>query len=214
MKKTASAHGLFFFAATLWLSLIAGSAAAVPVVVGEIAGETGGIALVVDAFQFEMAIFPEPEPSELRFTLWEGLVLDAGDVGQEFRVDAATDGHFAGFVAALSDNQTSLIAWYTAFVFPGSELSSDAGYDTQIFAPPPIQGNVDLAGIEIRALAFRLDELVLATPGRDLNGDHIWTDYSWRGSLLVYAVPEPCGAMLVVYGLIPVIARGYRRRKK
>ena len=56
--------------------------------------------------------------------------------------------------------------------------------EPQFFGGQVGPGGVDLAGYTIDRIGFRVDEITIDSPGRDPNGDGIWTDFSIRGAFL------------------------------
>jgi len=56
----------------------------------------------------------------------------------------------------------------------------------------------DLAGYVVHAIGFRLDSLVLNSPGRDPNGDGIWTDWSWQFTIFVLGELHPLDPLVAL----------------
>ena len=56
--------------------------------------------------------------------------------------------------------------------------------EPQFFGDQVGPSGVDLAGYRIDRIGFRVDEITIDSPGRDPNGDGIWTDFSIKGAFL------------------------------
>lgn len=49
---------------------------------------------------------------------------------------------------------------------------------------------LDFSGYQVTGIVFHVDSILLATPGSNINGDGIWTDWYLRGSLVVLGHPN------------------------
>jgi hypothetical protein len=66
----------------------------------------------------------------------------------------------------------------------GAFASSYPRTEPQFFGDQVGPSGVDLAGYRIDRIGFRVDEITIDSPGRDPNGDGIWTDFSIKGAFL------------------------------
>ena len=93
---------------------------------------------------------------------------------------------------------------------PGSGVGGfGIGYlETDIFGDVTLNG-IDLGGYDIEAIAMRVDSLWFDSPGRNPNGDGIWTDCGY--DLTFTFIPEPATLSLLAIGM--VLLRHERRRR-
>ena len=115
--------------------------------------------------------------------LFQGTSITTADVGRTFTVTEATDANFKDFAANLTDGKPEKITFSLGSgEVRGAELSiSKSG---ALF-----NGNPDLKGNTINSIDFRINSLTLDTPGTNPNGDGVWTNYSFDGTLSVNGQP-------------------------
>lgn len=118
-------------------------------------------------------------------------------------VSAVNDPDFPGFVELITDGVADPLlqgAWSAS----GAVLGSGGG-------PDP-----DLSGYEIDHITQILT-VMQESPGQDLNGDGIWTDWTVQGVYEFYGnpvVPEPTTLALLALGVLPLVAQSRSRSGK
>jgi hypothetical protein len=123
--------------------------------------------------EFETCQLPGPLP-QLAFS------VDRASVGTTVWTDASSP-NFGGIVGSLTNGRPEFI-WRFAqvpFVSVGN-VSPEQSF----FAGQVGPSGVDLFGYAIRRVGFRVDALTLDSPGRDLQGDGIWTDFAVTGAFI------------------------------
>jgi hypothetical protein len=115
--------------------------------------------------------------------LFQGTSITPDDVGRTFTVSEATDANFKDFTANLTDGKPEKITLsFGSGEVRGSELSiSKSG---NLFGGQP-----DLKVNTIDSIDFRVNSLTLDTPGTNPNGDGVWTNYSFDGTVSVNGQP-------------------------
>jgi len=149
---------------------------------------------------FEDAPTGDPPP---QVRLFGDQLLSPTSLGTSFFADASSDG--AEFERAAEHLTDGVESW-VLLGFTSQYLSAQGAVDeTQLFSNDPLgTGGVDLAGFRIDRIGYRLDQLLIESPGSDPNGDGNWTDMTVRATLLVEgeAVPEPGAAALAAIGVM------------
>jgi PEP-CTERM motif len=74
------------------------------------------------------------------------------------------------------------------------------------------RNGIDLQGFQIGSIGLHVDSLTISSPGSNPNGDGIWTDVFFEGTVTVYAVPEPSSLGLLGIFLGCVISRRIVKR--
>ena len=116
-------------------------------------------------------------------------------------VSAVNDPDFRAFVELITDGVPDSLeqGWWSA---SGPILAAGGG-------PDP-----DLSGYEIDYITQTLT-VSHDSPGKDLNGDGIWTDWSVSGVYEFYGnpvVPEPATLILLAFGGFAIVSRSRTRR--
>jgi len=87
--------------------------------------------------------------------------------------------------------------------------------ESVFFNPLPVGNNgVDFQGFSIGSIALTVDNLTLVSPGTNPNGNGIWTDILFRGTISVYAVPEPSSVVMFAAGGLVLRAFSARMRRR
>ncbi|HZE70861.1 MAG TPA: hypothetical protein VE135_15230 [Pyrinomonadaceae bacterium] len=106
------------------------------------------------------------------------VFVGPGDVGRTFSISSGAQ--FETASALLTNGSNEYIVFFTGPGIIGGGSAGEQRFESQLFFGN--SGRIDFAGFQITSLDFRLDEFVLNTPGRNPNGDGIWTDFTVRGT--------------------------------
>lgn len=146
-------------------------------------------------------------------TLFDGLQLDAGDVGRTFAV-ATGDPGFSAFVALLTDGTPHRFLrefWLGGFGAGagGGGVVNDTERDAFERLGPPGTGP-DLAGLAIERIEFQVESLAIDWSGATSVSMSFATVYSVYGQ----PVPEASTGFLMLSGLLAlgVLRRNRQRR--
>jgi hypothetical protein len=175
--------------------------------------DAGGSAAVLTEVTYSGLFFlpvGEDPGGPLAGQLFPDLHLGQAQVGTTFFADASDGEGFARAVASLTDGLPGVIY----FGYPssgGSPFHTYAGpYESQVFASDPLgTGGVDLSGLRIDRIGFRLGQIALDSPGSNPNGDGVWTDYRVDATLIIEGepLPEPGAVSLLGLACAVLIAR-------
>jgi len=144
--------------------------------------------------------------------LFVGTSITPTDVGRTLTATQATDPNFNDFAALLTDGRFKKVTLALgAGTLGNSELSLTKVGDS-------FGQNVSLFGSTIDSISLRVDSLTLNTPGTDLNGNGVWTDYSFVGTAVIdgepVPVPEPISVISTLAFGIGVIVFGRKQQVK
>lgn len=137
------------------------------------------------------------------------VIVGPADVGRTFTLSFGPD--FETAARFLTDGENGAVGYLSRFVNGGG--GGEVGPESLFFfGDDSGTGRVDFAGFEITSLEFRIDELIMSSPGSNPSGDGIWTDIIIRSTLTVHgqpaaAVPEPATLSLMALGLAGLYAR-------
>jgi hypothetical protein len=124
--------------------------------------------------------------------LFSQFTLTPADVGRTFILDASNDPDFAAVKMSLENGIPNAVVFGDGLGF--TMLTSEANF----FNPLPVGSNgFDFQGFSIGSIALTVDSLTFTSPGTNPNGNGNWTDIHFRGTIGVYAVPEPSGLTLL-----------------
>src|ERR1051325_11049531 len=134
--------------------------------------------------------------------IFDSFFFMRSQVGQVFSVDQSVDPQVNLFTSRLTNGFNDLINIVERLPGGGSfgQLTSEASF----FSTRPASGNgIDLTGFSIERIDMTINQLSISSPGRDLNHNGIWTDYSVQATLSFIGspVPEPCGTAIILGGL-------------
>ncbi len=121
-------------------------------------------------------------------TLRLGRTFSFVDVGTTFQLTAANTIGWSNFTAKLTDGVDEYI--FNTLANHGS----GAIPESLVFGLLSGASGPDLAGYSITRLDLALSSFSIQSPGQNPNGDGVWTDFSFGGTLAVYGVspvPEP-----------------------
>ncbi len=146
------------------------------------------------------------------------VVVGPTDVGRTFSLSSGPE--FEAAARFLTDGVNGGIGFFSSFVTGGGGGGSRSEA-FRFFGDASGSGRVDFAGFEITSLDFRLDELILDSPGTNPSGNGIWTDLSVRSVLTVNGrpavatpVPEPATLCLMGLGLVGFYVGGRTRARR
>jgi len=164
---------------------------------------SGGISDVFHEFHPTLAIAPAatgagPGSSApaTNAPLFIGTSITPADVGQTFTVTSGNDPNFNEFATALASGNPHKVT-----------LSSGLGTlgTSQIFSTKSgdlFGGNPDLNGNTINSISLKVNAFTLDTPGANPNGDGIWTDYSFNGTVTVSGQPNGSAPLTLSRALV------------
>ena len=152
---------------------------------------SGGISDIFQEFHPTLALAPFSATSPGRGSsapatnapLFQGTSISPADVGQTFTATPDNDSNFNEFAAFLTDGNSHK----ATLAFGSGALGSSQIFSTKngdLFG-----GNPALKGNAIDSISLRVNSLTLDTPGANPNGDRIWTDYSFDGTVTVDGQP-------------------------
>ncbi len=170
-----------------------------------------------------VATFPAFPPINGTPNIWTGLTLGLyyeaptpvgisyyvtpSQVSRTFSWSRESTPQFETFTDAMMDGQDELIR----FTLNGRSTGNSESVWLTLWNSMSMNG-IDLQGFDISRIDMRVDSLVLTTPGRDWNGNGIWTDISLDAEFLIYAqVPEPTTFTLLGFGSLALVM--VRRRR-
>ncbi|MCH7592386.1 MAG: hypothetical protein IH989_06380 [Planctomycetes bacterium] len=125
-------------------------------------------------------------------------------------------------VSTLNDPELALIARYlTDGVSYGENLFQDLlvlgvlGGEDILDVLVPRFSEFDLAGYNLERIDRHLT-FSMVSPGRDLNGDGLWTDFLVEGTYGFYGsrIPEPATLTLLAVGTVAILRRTTRPRRR
>jgi hypothetical protein len=138
--------------------------------------------------------------------LFAGRSYFPSDVGQPIVATAANEVGFNAFVSSLTDGQFDYVTYHIPFE---RDYSSEANF----FTLPPGNNGVDFQGFRISSVVLVFNQLSFTSPGRNPNGDGLWTDFSFTADLSIIGspIPEPSGGMLLSAGLLILCGQRWLR---
>ncbi len=189
-----------------FIALVIGGAAQAAVIGTEDFTSSGGASDIFNEFKVTLAIGPAtvgPGPNAsapvTNAPLFGGTSITPADVGRTFTVTQDNEPNFNDFAALLTDgkpDKVTLSFGSGSLGMSGIFLSKSG----RLFG-----GNPDLVANTINSVSLQINSLTLNTPGINPNGDGIWTDYSFNGTVSVNGqpiadppatpVPEPTSAL-------------------
>jgi hypothetical protein len=135
--------------------------------------------------------------------VFDALSFTSVNLGQVFSLDQTVDPQFNLFVSRLTNGFNDQITRISRLTGGGSSglLTSEANFFT---TRPPGGNGIDLTGFTIDHIEMRINQISIDSPGRNLQGDGIWTDYSIQAtmSFIGSPVPEPSAAALIGAGMV------------
>ena len=166
--------------------------------------------LIISSIEMEASGGGRAFFSSIDFSLqWPGqsdrlfeLALVEADSGQRFRLNSGTEfDQMAGFLANGVDE--------TLGIRTGN---SGRGANESLYFP----GLNDLPPFQITSIDLVINSITIDTPGRDPNGDGVWTDFSLNFHIEVFGQPsnvvsEPALPILLGLGLMQVLVRRNRK---
>ena len=141
------------------------------------------------------------------------------DVGSVFYLTVAEDTHFTQLAANLVNGQPDRIG----YIMDDDPIPVGADYHyTQQYEDYMLAGSlfltngIDLQGTVIDGFSLRINDLVLDSPGSDLNGDGNWTDLRFSVTLSIegHVIPEPSTFFMLCTGATIFAVCSLKRKRK
>ena len=151
--------------------------------------------------------------------LFEGVSVTEIDVGRIFVANESSDPAFALFSMMLTNGIDDLLLIGAETVVPnppsqGAYLQrrESATVNPVLQFVQPVSGP-DLEGYRIDRVEMEVLNMTIDSPGRDLNGNGRWSDYSGNVELRVIGapIPEARSACLLLASLIIPVCRRTRK---
>ncbi len=169
--------------------------------------------------QASMGAGPSSSAPATNAPLFEGTTITPADVGRTFSATPTTDHNFNDFVAFLTDGSPDKVT----ITFGSGSLGRAGLFATKSGAL--FGGHPDLNGNTINSISLRINSFTLDRPGINPNGDGIWTDYSFNGTVTVDGqpvaappltpVPEPISAFgPLAFGALVAVSRRHQLKKR
>jgi hypothetical protein len=109
--------------------------------------------------------------------------ISTNDVGALVTINPALNANMAFFVWLLTNGMSESVG----YLADGQGLSEPVN---RFFAPLPAGNNgIDFQGFQIYTLSLLTTTLTFSTPGRNPNGDGLWTDVEFAGEILLNGDP-------------------------
>lgn len=145
--------------------------------------------------------------------VYDTYAFTSNDVGSVFYLTAVEDPDFTVLASNLVNGQADRIGytWHYNPIYPGDPGTQQ--YEDYMLAGSPFLTNgIDLQGTVIDGFSLRINDLVLDSPGSDLNGDGNWTDLRFSMTLSIegHVIPEPSTMLLGLLGALLLAIRGKR----
>jgi len=206
---------LTFLAGAVFIALGTAQVAQAAVLGTEDFTLSGGTDDIFTEFKPTLAIapaLPELRSSAPATTapLFVGTSITPADVGRTFTATEANDSNFNNFVALLTNGKLNKVTLaFGAGTLGNSELSLTKVGDS-------FGQNTNLFVSTIDSISLQINSLTLNTPGTDLNGNGVWTDYSFTGTAVIDGepVPEPISVISTLAFGIGVIVFGRKQQLK
>jgi hypothetical protein len=136
--------------------------------------------------------------------LFEDILVGTSDVGFPFVASPSSDPDFTRFVSYITDGTDDALHFRAGLGggFSFGEARPESGWLTEKIGEEP-----DLSGYVIEEITLTVNSLSLDSPGRNLNGDGIWTDVSAECIFVFYGIPEPATLLLLSLGGLALLRR-------
>jgi hypothetical protein len=138
---------------------------------------SAGGAEILTEVRFSLIIGNSGCSVEEAYALFDQLSIRDGEEGRTLGAQADNDPDFTNFAALLTDGVDTLMS--TCVYGSGS-----GDYESRVLVGRPSTGP-DLAGYTIDSIEFRIDSVLIASPGSNPNGTGIWTDYDLGGRVVI-----------------------------
>jgi len=140
---------------------------------------SGGSAEIITTVRFSLSMSAAGPDTGLapHYALFEQVPIRDGDEGTIRVAKLDNDPDFTAFAALLTDGADEPI---TTSAGGGSSTTNESRFFVQRPSPGP-----DFAGYTIDSIEFRIDSVLIATPGRNPNHNGFWTDYDLGGRLVI-----------------------------
>ena len=157
----------------------------------------GGGSVIFNSFQFELYHGPIFGSGSRLFD----LTLFESNVGKTYTVSSGTD--FDGAVAMLTNGIDDDITFN--LTIPTNDSWGSISPESYIlsFSDSSDPTRVDFSGYNINSMSFTLNRLTFDTPGQNVFGDGIFTDFDFAGSVAFdgTVIPVPAAVLLGIIGL-------------
>lgn len=146
---------------------------------------SGGSAVISSVIKLRLRVEQSPGAGTLAYDLMPTTLIDQTSVGDLITVDPNSPEYDQAM--ALLTNGVRDDFLYSTSASGGMSGTSEWGF-FKTFLP---DGTPDLADWEITEFVIDVHFIDIESPGRNLSGTGIWTDWTFRGDLLVFGRERP-----------------------
>ncbi|NIT60734.1 MAG: PEP-CTERM sorting domain-containing protein [Aliifodinibius sp.] len=181
-----------FVLALLGGCILCSTCEAMPITLGEIQYDgRGGASVIVSAVEFS---WTDHGPTKLL----DWGVVTPSDVGETFTQSPVTSPNFDFFASLLTSGTDDILC--IQIYFPDHSYHGRQALESYWFNKFIQTENVDFYGWQVTEISLTVNSLTIDTPGRNPNGDGIWTDCAYDVTFTIYGIPEPATVLLLAFG--------------
>lgn len=137
---------------------------------------------------------------ETNFLDWG--VVTPSDVGKTFTQSPVTSPGFDFFASMLTSGTDDQL--FILLHFPDDGIAGTVTWESYWLSKFIQTETVDFYGWQVTEISLTVNSLTIDTPGRNPNGDGIWTDCVYDVTFTIYGIPEPATLLLLAFGMVVV----------